>query len=182
MLRELLGFCLPLILHTPHVDPHALQSRDEASYGWSARAVKAWENIYLLCRNQTVGGIYGGKVIGLTDETITVQLGKRIPRTFSLAVPLLSDRIPLNYGPGMGYRLRDVQLGDKVDLDVVSVRDGFVCLAIGIGRRPGGIIPPGEDPPAIPENCRRHHFYNAAQFTEEKVVPALSRQAMRLIR
>src|SRR5438128_1095650 len=110
MLHELLGFCLPVLLHTPCVDPPRFRPFDEARYSWTARLMKAAEDEYFRRHSE-----YSGKVVGLTEDMITVQLHARIPRTFSLAPPLLSDRIPLKHGPGMGYRLRDVQLGDMVD-------------------------------------------------------------------
>lgn len=166
MLRELFGFCLPLMLHTPFVQPSTFRPFDEANYRWSLRMLKALEDRYLPRWRD-----YGGEVIALTEDTITVRLWERIPRAFPVTLALVSDRVPFEHGPGMGYRLRDVRLGDLVDLDTVQTPNGFVCTGIGIGRRPGGVIPPGDDPD-VPEFARRHHLYNKMQFIEERI-PAL---------
>ena len=66
-------------------------------------------------------------------------------------------------------------------MDVVPVRGGLVCYAVGIGRRPGGVIPPDENPTGIPEKYRRHHYYNAVQLVEEFVVPNFHRLAYPLV-
>ena len=172
MLRELLGVCVPFVLQVPYTNPPSFRRFDEASSGWVARLFQAGEDKWLL-----KSGRHGGRVIGLSRDTITVRLRSRPPRTFPLAPPLLSDRIPFNPGPGMGYRLRDVQLGDIVDLDVVPVRDGFVCIGIGIGRRPGGVIPvPSVDEP---HGVWRRKAWIAHQFAEEKVLPAIPRLVTR---
>ena len=70
--------------------------------------------------------------------------------------------------------MKDVKLGDMVQMDVSPILDGFVCYSIGIFRRPGGKIPPAEDA-ELPENSRMHNHYNALQFTEERVYPAFPR-------
>lgn len=169
MFRELVAFCLPIVLHTPFGDPLKF-SIDETRYSWTNRIVSEAEN-----RTWLKAGIYAGRVIAITDDTMTVQLRNRIPRTLTIAPPLLSGDVASRGGPGTGHRFQAVQVGDLVDLDVVQVRGGLVCLAVGIGRRPGGVIPPDENPTGIPERNRRHHHYNAVQAVEERLLPILPR-------
>jgi hypothetical protein len=143
----------------------AVPPPSESDYGWFARVVLGVEDGYM--RRM---GCYRGTVVAMTDETITLQAGARMPRTFGLTLALLSDRIPLERRVGAAHRLKDVRLGDLVYLDLVPVRDGFVGIHLGIVRRPGGKVPPAED---AHYSMRSHDFYNAAQFVEEKVIPAM---------
>jgi hypothetical protein len=156
-----------MLMHTPLFDPGTIRPRDEADYGWFALLIKAAENVYM-----SRMGAYWGKVIAMTEDTVTLQKGRRMPRTFLLTPALLSDRIPLKYRPGAMHRLRDVQLGDTVYLDLIPVRDTFVGLNLGITRRPGGGIPPAADG-HLPEHLRSHNRYNTFQFVDERVYPAL---------
>lgn len=169
MLRELFGYCLPVLLNTPLVDSQRLLPREDSDYPWTAQLIKLAENHYMRRMNA-----YWGKVVGFTDETITLQRGTRIPRTFLLAPAILSERIPLVRRAGTGHRLKDVRLGDRVYLDVEPVRDTFVGYTLAVTRRPGGKIPPADDDD-LPERCRIHNIYNALQFMDEQVLPSLSR-------
>jgi len=169
MLRELFAYLLPLVLQTAPINPNVFPPFDETNYSWSLRVVKVAEDALWFPKNRE----YAGWVIALTNDTMTVRLRHRIPRTFSIAPPLLSGDVALQGGPGTGHRFQAVQVGDFVDLDVVPVRDGLVCYAVGIGRRPGGVIPPDENPTGIPERNRRHHYYNAVQAVEERLLPLL---------
>jgi hypothetical protein len=71
-----------------------------------------------------------------------------------------------------------VRVGDTVGFDVVPTSRGYVVVALGIGRRPGGKIPPAEDE-HLPAQSRMHNIYNAYQTVEEKGVPATARMLAR---
>jgi hypothetical protein len=125
------------------------------------------------------GNLFGGKVIELTEDTITVRNWSDFPRTFSVAPPLTSKRIPLQWSVGTGHRLGDVRVGDRVVFDLAPTPRGDVVIALGIVRRPGGTIPPAEDE-HLPSECRIHNRWNAHQAVEEKGVPKLARMFARV--
>jgi hypothetical protein len=155
--------------------PERLISRN--GHGLMARAYRLLrEELYL--RN----GLFGGTVVELTEETVTVKWGD-FPRTFLASPTLASERIPLPrpIPPGCPHRLSHLRVGDKVGFTLVPTPRGYMILAIGIGRRPGGTIPPGEDE-ELPEHCRPHNIFNACQAVEEKVVPKLGRMMARIHR
>jgi hypothetical protein len=134
------------------------------------------EELYL--RN----GLFGGTVTELTAETVTVKWGD-FPRTFLASPTLASERIPLPRPlvPGCHHRLAHLRVGDRVGFMLVPTPRGYVILAMGIYRRPGGTIPPGEDE-ELPEHCRPHNIANADQAVEEKVLPKLGRMLARVHR
>jgi hypothetical protein len=134
------------------------------------------EELYL--RN----GLFCGTVTALTDETVTVKWGD-FPRTFLVSPTLASERIPLPrpIPPGCPHRLGHLRVGDKVGFRLVPTPRGYMILALGIYRRPGGTIPPGEDD-ELPEQSRPHNIFNADQAAEEKVLPKLGRMLARVHR
>lgn len=170
------GLSLVVLSQTPLLNPYSYPQIEARNYGLFARLVHAGENS---CFQQYWE--YGGTVIGLTNDTITVRLGNRIPRTFTIAPALLVGDVSLKGGPGTGHRFDAVEVGDVVGLDVMSAGDRVVCHAVGIGRRPGGVIPADENPTGIPEKNRRHHYHNAVQLIEEFVVPNFHRLAYPLV-
>jgi hypothetical protein len=123
------------------------------------------EEVYI-----NVGELFGGQVVALTEDTITIRKWRAAAREFRVSPALTSDRIPIEWRLGTGHRFRDVRVGDKVTMDLAKARDGSVCIRIGIYRRPGGIIPPAEDE-HLPAKSRLHIRCNIEQFVEETFVP-----------
>jgi len=170
MLGVLLSFCIAPIEGVLHDNSSQSQPVSGADYWFVTFPFLLLEEHYV--HN---GNIFGGKVVALTEDTITVKKWTGIPRTFNVAPPLTSKRIPLEWHVGCGHRLNDVRIGDKAGFHLVSTPRGYTVVALGIYRRPGGTIPPAEDE-HIPERSRMHHYYNACQAVEEKVLPKLPRK------
>jgi hypothetical protein len=118
------------------------------------------------------GELFGGQVIALTEDTITVRKWRTVAREFRVSPALASERIPIEWSLGTGHRLRDVRVGDRVTMDLAKAADGPVCIRIGIYRRPGGTIPEAEDA-HLPWKTRLHIRCNAEQFVEDTFVPKI---------
>jgi hypothetical protein len=150
---------------------------DKKGHGLMARAYRL-----LLEERYLRAGLFGGTVVELTDETVTVRWHD-FRRTFFVSPTLASERVPLPRPllPGRHHRLSHLRVGDRAGFEVVPTPRGYVILAMGICRRPGGTIPPGEDE-ELPEHCRPHNIFNACQAVEEKVLPRLERMLARVHR
>jgi len=164
MLCQLLDYVLSFLLCLPTADHGRGVPQLNKDYALLVQLLVVLNDAYYI----RVGEVYNGKVLVLTKDTITVQTPGRVPRTFAVAPTLCSDRIPLDPQLSLLHRLRDVRRGDLVGVRLARGRDGYVCIALGIYRRPGGKIPPAEDD-HLPENCRSHIRCNADQAREEKV-------------
>jgi hypothetical protein len=145
------------------------KAQKTTGYGWTAWLIWVGEDVYMRRMNA-----YRGRVVEITDDTITLQQGTKIPRTFLLTPALVHERIPLVRRVGTGHRLKDIKLEDSVFLDVEPTRapEGFIAYTLGITRRPGGTIPPAEDA-HLPEHLRMHHYFNARQTAELRILPGL---------
>lgn len=76
------------------------------------------------------GELFGGEVLELTEDTITVRKWRNAARTFRVSPALASDHIPIEWRLGTGHRFRDVRVGDRVTMDLVRVRDGYVSIRL----------------------------------------------------
>lgn len=164
MLATLLGICLTASVCAPDPEPRSGRPLSEDYPGLIGLMLWIHEEHYII-----TGELYGGRVIALTEDTITVRKWC-VARVFRFSPQLTSDRIPLEWSLGTGHRLRDVRVGDRVTMDLAHARDGHVCINIGIWRRPGGVIPPAEDT-QLPAKSRLHVRANATQFAEETFAP-----------
>ena len=138
----------------------------------------------------------GGIVKEVTKSTITVACSKVlversgydkdgrdvdsffvIPpavRTFQLCDHLARGEYRTGVVYTSNYRVKDVEVGDKVSIEWSRHVGIEICEAIWIRRRPGGRVPPA---PSEPANQRRpwHELMNAERDFEEKGIPVPDR-------
>jgi len=109
------------------------------------------------------------KVLAVGAEFITVQSGTERPMTFPTSETLRAGRVVAQPSPTALHKLNLVKMGDKVTIYVGQTAGTEVCTQIGIHRRPGGKVPPAEDPPGA--TIRFHERMNALQDFEERGIP-----------
>jgi hypothetical protein len=139
---------------------------------------------------------YTGTVTEVTKATITILWpGQMEPKTFTMSETLASggfatrgrlrpDGTAPSRFPSYRYRLKDVKVGDHVNIDFAHLAGADICDAICILKRPGGRVPPlpegAENPNAHmdlpPEirfrlTIRYHEWQNAYWDLEEKGIP-----------
>lgn len=137
----------------------------QGSTGLIDRVVFFYEECYI-----RRGEAFNGKVVAIDGDVITVKGYRTVARVFRVSPALTSERIPLDQNLGGGHRLNQMHLGDMVSLGLAHARDGYVCTALAIVRRPSGTIPEAEDS-HLPHRCRLHVRGNFEQFVEETWVP-----------
>jgi hypothetical protein len=138
---------------------------------------------------------YWGVVTELTKDSITIQFAEDKPKRFPVSATLAAGKVPKEPTPipgrrdpylvaaSMMYRLTDVKVGDRVDIEY-SIIDGVVtCDHICIKKRPGGRVPPLPEeaealrggkprPSGIPRLYIPYHEYmNAYWDLEDKGIP-----------
>jgi hypothetical protein len=112
-------------------------------------------------------GLAGGWVEEVTKDSITVRSKSGLCYSFEVSPELASKNIPLNSQQSFcPHRLNQVRVGDVAILRMVPTSRGYVVTALGICRRPGGKVPPGEDTHR-PEYLRIHNYWNERQALEE---------------
>lgn len=110
--------------------------------------------------------------------TLTLLDGDLLPvrhhdlpvRRFRVSRTLAGGGFDPSAPPGATYRLSDVRVGDRAGVELRRDGDEDVAHQIGIGRRPGGRVPPapGQDPDA---RNPHHERANAWQDFEERGIP-----------
>ncbi len=87
-----------------------------------------------------------GRVVALTDDTITIRGCSGFERAFEVSPEVASKAIPLDSQRWLcAHRLNQVRVGDLVNVKLAPTARGNVVTALGIRRRLGGNIPPSED-------------------------------------
>ena len=171
MFGTLFSSCFLALLCATAPEPRSGCPRSDGCTGWIDLLLYIHEECYI-----RIGEVFNGKIIAITEDTITIQKWRSVARVFRVSPTVASKRIPLPQSVGTGHRLGQVCVGDMVCFDLAHARDGYVCVALGIYRRPGGTIPEAEDD-HLPAKSRIHNRRGAEQFVEEvfapKVIPHL---------
>lgn len=118
---------------------------------------------------------FEGVVTNITGRSITV-IGSGIchPKTVEYTFPVSDILASGGYDPASSatrYYLRDVHVGDKVDVCFDRIDGVYICNGVSILRRPGGRVPPSRDP----RQSTHHKWANAHQDFEEKGIPLPAR-------
>ena len=119
---------------------------------------------------EAVNQNYSGFVTAVGPDHLVVEQnrdGKTIE--FSVSATLAKGGFDMDQTPGDSYRLKDVKVGDKVSVLYSRIDGVNVCEAIGIRRRPGGLIPPSNGP--SDQKIPYHQRMQAWQDFEEKGTP-----------
>jgi len=147
---------------------------------------------------------YVGRVIGLTDKTVSLKLVRELRIEEISFNPDGSEKSKMVYiqdnnqpaklfvfheqllprangvaGPQDSHTVADLRLGDVIKIrssrDIRGDRHVEYCHSIRIQRRPGGQIPPLVIDKALPLEHRWHTKMNIEQAREEKAMNAVTR-------
>jgi hypothetical protein len=146
---------------------HYLNGKGSGPLAWTFR-------LLLEERHIQKGNLFLGTVTELTGDTIAIRGWSGRPRTFAVSIPVASKDLPLTEDYRWKHRLGQVRVGDTVDVLLAPTWRGPVVVALGIYRRPGGLIPVAEDE-HLPEDCRAHINLNLRQARKDVVMPKLGR-------
>jgi hypothetical protein len=140
-------------------------------------------------------GSYYGTVTDLTKDSITITFRQETPVWFRVSDTLASGGyatvtkpIPgwqtRAVSPSYMFRLKDVKIGDMVDIYYSAIDGVITCDHICITKRPGGRMPAlpkeAEDmrrlPPSragvkLPPHITYHEYWDAYWALEEKGIP-----------
>lgn len=175
VLYDLINFCLWTMTCVSIDDLRSGRPERDECTGWVDYLLYIHEEYYI-----QRGELFNGKVIAITEDTITVKKWRQVARVFRVSPVLASADLPLERVLGTGHRLNQLKVGDWVCFDLAHAADGYVCRTLGIYRRPGGQIPEAEDS-HLPSHNRLHIRCAVDQFVEENVVPKmLPRLALKL--
>ena len=111
-----------------------------------------------------------GPVVEVGKDFITLRPesgGK--PQRFAASAVLARGDYPREQTPGYRYKLSDVRVGDVVAIEYSRIDGVDICEAVNVGRRPGGLVPPGNYPANSPD--QPHKRAQAMQEREEKGLP-----------
>ena len=142
-------------------------------------------------------GRYWGGVTEVGKDWITVQFADEKPVRFSVSETLASGGFakegrplppparPHVVSPSDMFRLKDVKVGDRVNISYVVINGTVICDHICIGKRPGGRMPalpkeaedlrkPEPPPPGFgdpPPHIPYHEYWDAYWDLEDKGIP-----------
>jgi hypothetical protein len=168
---------------------------------------KAKETGPLFVGEDFVPTTYRGRVVGLTNKTVTIKPGGSVqtnevsfhpdktvkeervyiqdnnqpPRLFVFGDQLLprpNGACPVQHG----HRIADLQMGDVITIGCSRFRGVDHCTRIEIYRRPGGKVPPAVGDDKLSVQNRWDTRRNAEQAREETAVAAIGRLGLRLPR
>jgi hypothetical protein len=83
------------------------------------------------------------------------------------------DLTNCSQNPTYTYRLRDLRLGDEIEIYYAEINGVNVCDEIRIRYRPGGRVPPV---PGRPRRYNRHEYHNIATWHGELRAKGLIRR------
>jgi hypothetical protein len=121
--------------------------------GWSqeSRAPKPGSPPAPLPGDAAIG--YWGTVTEVTKNTLTIRFNDREPKKFAVSDTLSAGEIPMH--PRLGsprgryhvsatfmYRLKDIKVGDWVNIYYAQIGGSSICDHVSITKRPGGKVPP----------------------------------------
>lgn len=147
-----------LLLLTAEMTTHSIHGRIYEPYG-----------PFALPGNNAINAdvTLSGRVVDISPRTITIDTDFYEKQL--MVTPLLaSGQIEKPPVPAALHNFTDVKIEDKVVIDLRRTKGVDTCWAIGIHRRPGGRIPPGQDEFLA---IRHHERLQAYQDWEEKGIP-----------
>jgi len=111
-----------------------------------------------------------GKVVAVTDRSITIkpEVGGA-NRLYPVTALLASGDYPRVGARGRWYKLADIKVGDKVEVEYDRKGGIEICTAVCMRRRPGGKVPAGHYPANL--GYQPHERCQALQDFEEKGIP-----------
>ena len=125
-----------------------------------------------------------GKIVAISKTSITISdcIKPTLITTLPFDDALAKGEVAESAYDHNGYRVRDVEIGDIVNVTIVLYRKVAFCETIWICERPGGLIPESQKPWGLHPYHERHnamianrdHGVPLPSYFEIKLLPSIA--------